>query len=590
MGYRYNSPPNWPQPPHGWAPPPGWQPDPSWPPAPEGWQFWVPDGPPAPVQWGQVQVPRAAAAAAPPPTQPVVPTRPAPAGAPAPGQALTQAPGQPDPAHSVATGLFSRRKNAEADADLARIELGRVTGELSALRAENVALTAEKAAITRELARIRGTEPDELAAEIQKLRDDVATLEVQLEERRSAQAADAARQKEELRASLDQIRQQAEQDAHAARERRDAALAEAAGADERLRGIRQSIVVTEDTALLQEVGIYQYHHVLEDAVAYKSALADLGDQMKATVSKGHAVQGKVNWTVNGSAAQGRKMVGDFSKLMLRAYNAEADYAVRSMRPHRLHSLVDRLDKSRATIAKLGATMDIRITDGYHRLRVRELELTADFLSKQEEEKERRRELREIQREEEKLQREIERERARLAKEREQYLGALARMQASAAAGDAGESGSAELTAKLAELDAALEAVDAREANIRAGYVYVISNIGAFGGDVVKIGLTRRLEPMDRINELSDASVPFRFDVHALIFSEDAVGLERILHKEFDPRRVNRVNHRREFFRAAPGEVRDALTRLGGQHLLEFHEDAEALEWRASTKPGSVAGH
>jgi hypothetical protein len=463
-----------------------------------------------------------------------------------------------------------------------------VTGEVSALRAENAALKEEKAAAARELARVRGMEADELAAEIQKLREDLAALDAQVEERRSAQVAEAARQKEELSASLDRLRQQAERDTRSAQERRDAALAEAARADERLRGIRQNIVVTEDTALLQEVGIYRYHHVLEDAVAYKSALADLADQMKAAASKGQAVLGKTNWTVNGSISQGRKMVGDFSKLMLRAYNAEADYAVRSMRPHRLHSLVERLDKSRATIAKLGATMDIRITDTYHRLRVRELELTADFLSKQEEEKERRRELREIQREEEKLQREIERERARLAKEREQYLGALARMQASATAGDKRVNGSAELTAKLAEIDAALAAVDAREANIRAGYVYVISNIGAFGGDVVKIGLTRRLEPMERINELSDASVPFRFDVHALIFSEDAVGLERSLHKEFEPRRVNRVNHRREFFRAAPGEVRDALTRFSGQHLLEFHEEAEALEWRAGIKPKEAA--
>ncbi|HEU5422271.1 MAG TPA: DUF4041 domain-containing protein [Nitrolancea sp.] len=277
------------------------------------------------------------------------------------------------------------------------------------------------------------------------------------------------------------------------------------------------------------------------------------------------------------------MVSDFSKLMLRAYNAEADYAVRSMRPHRLQSLIERLDKSRTTIARLGSTMDIRITDQYHRLRVRELELTADFLAKQDEEKERRREVREAQRE---LQREIARERERLAKERAKYVGALARLRASGQTMETG--GLAELEAKLAEVEAAVAAVDAREANIRAGYVYVISNVGAFGDSVVKIGLTRRLEPMERINELGDASVPFRFDVHALIFSEDAVTLERKLHQEFEPRRVNRVNLRREFFRATPAEVRDALARYNGQHLLEFHEEAEALEWRASHNQESVS--
>ena len=125
-------------------------------------------------------------------------------------------------------------------------------------------------------------------------------------------------------------------------------------------------------------------------------------------------------------------------------------------------------------------------------------------------------------------------------------------------------------------------MEAREANIRAGYVYVISNIGAFGERVVKVGMTRRLDPMDRVRELGDASVPFRFDVHALIFCEDAVGLEAHLHREFADRRVNQVNTRREFFYASPAEVREILSRIAGSGLLlEFNEIAEALEWRAS---------
>ena len=139
----------------------------------------------------------------------------------------------------------------------------------------------------------------------------------------------------------------------------------------------------------------------------------------------------------------------------------------------------------------------------------------------------------------------------------------------------------ELQQRLDDVDDAITGVEAREANIRAGYIYVISNIGAFGPDVVKIGLTRRLDPHDRIRELGDASVPFRFDTHALVFSDDAVALETRLHQEFADRRVNQINHRREFFRATPAQVRDALTRIAGQHLLEFHETPEALEWRAS---------
>ena len=115
-------------------------------------------------------------------------------------------------------------------------------------------------------------------------------------------------------------------------------------------------------------------------------------------------------------------------------------------------------------------------------------------------------------------------------------------------------------------------------SVRAGYVYVISNIGSFGDQVVKIGLTRRLEPLDRVRELGDASVPFRFDVHALFFSDDAVGLENALHREFADRRVNLVNAHREFFYVTPAAVKAALLRMEGSHVLSFADDPEALEW------------
>ena len=122
--------------------------------------------------------------------------------------------------------------------------------------------------------------------------------------------------------------------------------------------------------------------------------------------------------------------------------------------------------------------------------------------------------------------------------------------------------------------------DYRSANIRAGYVYIISNRGAFGANVVKIGLTRRLEPMNRVDELGGASVPFRFDVHALFFSEDAVTLESELHHHFSSRRLNHANARKEFFFASPGEVRTVLKSKMG-NLLEFSEHAEAIDFNQS---------
>ncbi len=130
------------------------------------------------------------------------------------------------------------------------------------------------------------------------------------------------------------------------------------------------------------------------------------------------------------------------------------------------------------------------------------------------------------------------------------------------------------------MDAAIKLNDFRAANIRAGYVYVISNIGAFGKPVVKIGMTRRLKPMDRVRELGDASVPFPFDVHAIYFSNDAIALENELHHAFADRRLNQANLRREFFFATPEEVRDVLAEKVG-NLLEYAAAPEAEQYDQS---------
>jgi hypothetical protein len=326
--------------------------------------------------------------------------------------------------------------------------------------------------------------------------------------------------------------------------------------------------------LLQEVGVYHYRHPLSDAVAYQAALERLEDQIKAMVKKdGGAVLATTNWEVNGSAAEGRTMVRDFSKLMLRAFNAEADNLVRGLKPYRLDAAIDRLRKVAQTIERLGKTMHIRVSPAYLALREHELSLTSDFLQKKAEEKEAEREQRERLREERKVQQEIERERQRLEKERQHYVNA---MNALVEKGD--DAGAARMREQLDDVDRAIETVDYRAANIRAGYVYLISNIGSFGERMVKIGMTRRLEPYDRIRELSDASVPFNFDVHALFFSDDAVGIEAEMHQRLAHVRVNIVNRRREFFRVTPLEVKVHLSELAGE-LLQFEEIPEAIEYR-----------
>jgi hypothetical protein len=266
------------------------------------------------------------------------------------------------------------------------------------------------------------------------------------------------------------------------------------------------------------------------------------------------------------------MVTDLSKLMLRAYNAEADNCVRSLRSGNITTAKRRLDSAVIAIERLGTMMEMRVNPELHALRVAELELTADFQMKVQEERERAREERELLREQKRAEQELAAERQRLEKEKAHYVSVLQSLRAS---GD--HAAADELAARLGEIEDAIEANDYRIANIRAGYVYVISNIGAFGRGVVKIGMTRRLDPLDRVRELGDASVPFRYDVHALFFSDDAIDLENELHKAFADRRVNHVNHRREFFFATPEEVRAILAeKVGG--LLEFTETPEAVEY------------
>lgn len=331
----------------------------------------------------------------------------------------------------------------------------------------------------------------------------------------------------------------------------------------------------DDERVLQAVGIYRYHHPLENAVAYRERLDLLSVRIAAMVKSGAAIEKSNMFTFDGSLAKGRSMTNDLSKLMLRAYNAEAENVVRTLRAGNTAAALKRLGAARDAIAKLGAMMEMRIGDAYHALRIEEIELTADFQMKREEEREAARAERDRLREERKVEAELAAARERLDKERSHLVTVIEKLKAS---GETDE----DLERKLADVDSAIAQNDFRAANVRAGYVYVISNRGAFGQHVVKIGLTRRLEPLDRIQELGDASVPFRFDIHAIYFSEDAVKLEAELHGHFAVRRVNWANDRKEFFFATPAEVREVLAAKLG-NLLEFAEHAESSEYLQSVR-------
>lgn len=416
------------------------------------------------------------------------------------------------------------------------------------------ALVEENAHLRRELERLGALES--------------VTIQEELGRARSAAEAERAR----LNAALADIRDETADE-----------QAKIATAIQTLEAERTALALTvtdmTETSMLQEIGIYDFSHPLDDAAAYKSRLDDLRRQIKEmSKANGGAIQSATGWTVNGSAAEGKRMVSQTSKLMLRAYNAEADNLVRTLKPYRLSASIDRLSKTTQIISKLGQSMSIRVDPRYHSLRLDELALTADYLEKVAQEKEVERAAREALREQRKVEAEMARERQRLEKERDHYTNALSALREK---GD--HEGAARLEAELADVERAINDVDYRTANQRAGYVYVISNVGAFGDRMIKVGMTRRLVPMDRVRELGDASVPFRFDVHALFFSNDAVGIEAEMHRRLDEVRVNRINLRREFFYATPLEALAHLRDLAGE-VLEFREVAEAVEFRQSSTP------
>ena len=347
------------------------------------------------------------------------------------------------------------------------------------------------------------------------------------------------------------------------------------------------LIQMDEEILMQEFGLYQPKYDFVNSDAYKKRLDDIRQNQKLLIKNNAAVTGNMNWTVNGSLSQGQKMVKDMQKLLLRAFNAECDDLVEHVKYNNFESFQKRIRSSYESISKLGQIMSVSISPVYLNFKIQELELAFEYRQKKQQEKEEQKELRAKMREEARLQREIEEERKKTEKEQTHYLNALAKLnqqieKASEEEKAALQEKKQELESHIDSLEETLKQIDYRESNQRAGYVYVISNIGSFGENVYKIGMTRRLDPMERIDELGDASVPFDFDVHAMIFSDDAPSLEAALHRAFENRKLNMVNTRREFFRVTLDEIKEVV-KQNYDKTAEFVEVPEAEQFRISLK-------
>ena len=352
-----------------------------------------------------------------------------------------------------------------------------------------------------------------------------------------------------------------------------------------VKKIEKNIVDLNDEVLVQEFGLYRPHYDFANALDYKDRLAEIRAKQKTLIKDKKAVSGNTQWQVNGSAAQGKKMVNDTQKLLLRAFNTECDELIAKVKYTNYDASLNRIHKSAEAISKLGTIMNIAIMPGYLKLKVEELRLAFEYQQKKQEEKEAQKAAREELREAARLQKEIEAQKKKIEKEQTHYqtayehiLKQLEQLPNDQALLDK----KSELEKQLQDIDKAMKDIDYREANQKAGYVYVISNIGAFGPDVYKIGMTRRLDPQDRVDELGDASVPFNFDVHAMIFSDNAPALEAALHRAFEDKKLNMVNTRREFFHVTLDEIKDVV-RKNFDKTVEFVDVPDAEQYRISMK-------
>ena len=376
------------------------------------------------------------------------------------------------------------------------------------------------------------------------------------------QAADHARQ------ALQQVRTQCAEQEQGIRTDLERLIKEEAALQEKLHPMRVQVK-------LEEAGFTEYDHPAKDSVELAAALRDLRKDVQMAVRSYSAVESLDDFEPPHTKSGRNKLAKDSARLALMAFNSQVDSIIEAASARNYEASLAKIFKAAEVVERQCTVTGVRIKPNYVELRARELQLAVDHLKAKQLEKELEKERKAELREQAKAERELQAERERLEKERQHYLNVLKTVEE---IGDEAET--ARLKQQIIEIEKGINDVEKREANIRAGYVYVISNIGSFGERMVKIGMTRRLDPMDRVRELGDASVPFNFDVHALFFSDDAVSVETELHHRFADKRVNRINARREFFYATPAEVREALKDVAG-NLLEFTEEPEAEQYRLS---------
>lgn len=352
--------------------------------------------------------------------------------------------------------------------------------------------------------------------------------------------------------------------------------------EEQIAAATKDLESINETLDLRSFGFYQNRYDLETPEEYKDKLDGVRFAIKQMIQSKIAAHCDAEYMLNGSASEGRKHIQKMLKLLTRGFNGEADAAIAKVKYNNVHVMEERITKSFQAFNEMGSLQRCYINFDYYKLKIEELHLVHEYREKLQQAKEEQRQIRARMRDEEIARREIAKALENAQKDESKYGEALAqaRHEIESAAGGRQEKlleQIANLERKLNEAMVLKERALSRAQLTRSGHVYVVSNLGSFGDDVYKIGMTRRLDPLDRVLELGDASVPFRFDIHAIIYCDDAPSLETKLHQKFHDRRLNRINYRKEFFRVSLDEIAAAVREFHGE--IEFTLLAEAEEYR-----------
>lgn len=354
--------------------------------------------------------------------------------------------------------------------------------------------------------------------------------------------------------------------------------------DKKIKDLNSQLVNVSDEIMYEDYGLYKPRYDFANSSAYKGKLSEVRSNQKEMIKNGDAGTIFNPMTLDGSEAKGRSMQKKNIKQLVRSFNGECEAAINKVTKSNIEMIEKRITRSFEQLNKLNEPNGVRLTANYLDSKLDEAHIALEYALKKEQEKELLREQRQREKEERQAQREYAQERAKYEKDEThfQQVKDLLQNKINNSKSDVEieslKRKLADLQDKISDIQAKKVKLSDRAENPTAGYVYIISNIGSFGQNVYKIGVTRRLDPMDRINELSSASVPFKFDVHALIFTDDAYKLETELHEYFDKERVNKVNKRKEFFRLNIDEIKQILSKHK-ELTFDFHEIPDAPEYR-----------